>query len=86
MKGGDDELREKAGVAWIGCEGECLGELLAREERSDEALWMETRSLSVNRPGQNSMSSSRSKERPASNLERKTARFIESAMSRTLLC
>ena len=44
MKGGEDELSEKAGVACTGCEGECssLGELLASDERSDEALWIET--------------------------------------------
>src|SRR5690554_2417319 len=41
-KGGDDELREKAGATLCGCcVGDESGELLAREDRSDE-LWMDT--------------------------------------------
>ena len=32
------ELSEKAGATCAGCEGECWGELLAKEERSEEAL------------------------------------------------
>jgi hypothetical protein len=71
MKAGDVELREKPGATVLGCcVGEESGELLASEERSD-ALEMETKSVSVNRPGQNSMSSSRSKDRLVSNLVRK---------------
>jgi len=50
------------------------------EERSD-ALEMETMSLSVNRLGQNSMSSSSSKERPASNLARNVEREAVSLSS-----
>lgn len=38
---GEEALREKAGAAWVGCDGECSGELLASDERSD-ALWMDT--------------------------------------------
>jgi hypothetical protein len=60
------ELREKAsGATWRDC-GELSGEPLDSEERSDEAEWMETMSFSERRLGQNSRSSSRSNERPAS--------------------
>jgi hypothetical protein len=79
--GGDDELREKLGATVCGCwVGEDCGELLANEERS-EALDIETKSVSVNRPGQNSMSSSRSKERLVSNLVRKAERAAVSLSS-----
>lgn len=86
MKAGDVELREKPGATVLGCcVGEESGELLANEERSD-ALEMETKSVSVNRPGQNSMSSSRSKDRLVSNLVRKAvseAVSLSSFMLRT---
>jgi predicted metal-binding protein len=81
MKAGDVELREKPGATVLGCcVGEESGELLANEERSD-ALEMETKSVSVNRPGQNSMSSSRSKDRLVSNLVRKAVREAVSLSS-----
>jgi predicted metal-binding protein len=81
MKAGDVELREKPGATVLGCcVGEESGELLANEERSD-ALEMETKSVSVNRPGQNSMSSSRSKDRLVSNLVRKAVREVVSLSS-----
>jgi len=81
MKAGDVELREKPGATVLGCcVGEESGELLANEERSD-ALEMETKSVSVNRPGQNSMSSSRSKDRLVSNLVRKAEREAVSLSS-----
>ena len=36
-------LSEKPGAIVVGCcVGELCGELLAKEERSEEALWMET--------------------------------------------
>lgn len=80
-KAGDEELRENAGATvWGCCVGDDSGELLASEERS-EALEIETKSLSVNRPGQNSMSSSRSNERPASNFVRKAVRDAVSLSS-----
>lgn len=65
--------------------GEDSGELLASEDRSDE-LEIETKSISVKRLGQNSMSSSRSKERLVSNLVRnavKDAVSLSSFMLRT---
>lgn len=72
MKAGEVELSEKAeATCCVCCVGEELGELLDRDERSDDALLMVTRSLSVNNLGQNSMSSSRSKERLVSNWLRK---------------
>lgn len=74
MKGGDVELREKAGATvWGCCVGDDSGELPARDERSDDALWIDDTSLSVSRLGQNSMSSSRSKDRTSSNFDRKAA-------------
>lgn len=89
MNGGDEELSEKPDATCCGCcVGEWAGELLAKEDRSEDELWMETRSLSVNKPGQNSMSSSRSKDRHDSNLLRKllTATVSESSfMLRTPL-
>lgn len=81
VKDGDEALRENTGAACVGCEGECSGELLAREERSDDALWMDTRSFSDNRPGQNSKSSSKSKDRPASNFTRKVVKLRLSVIS-----
>jgi hypothetical protein len=43
MNGGDAELRENTGATVCGCwVGECAGELLANDERSEEALWMDT--------------------------------------------
>ncbi len=41
-KAGEVELSRNTGAAWTGCEGECSGELLARDDRSEDALWMET--------------------------------------------
>jgi hypothetical protein len=39
MKGGDEELREKTGATvWGCCVGDDSGELLARDDRSDEAM------------------------------------------------
>jgi hypothetical protein len=71
MKAGVDELREKVDTTcWGCCVGEELGELLDSDDRSEEALLMETKSLSVNSLGQNSMSSSRSKDRLLSNCVR----------------
>lgn len=65
--------------------GEALGELLDNEDRSEEALLMETRSVSVNSLGQNSMSSSRSKDRLASNWVRKADTEADSLSSFMLL-
>ena len=59
--------------------------MLASDERSDAELFIDTRSLSVNSPGQNSMSSSRSKDRTSSNFERKAMRFAVSVSSFILL-
>lgn len=61
------ELREKvdSGTTWWDW-GLDSGDPLDSEERSDEEEWIETMSLSVSRFGQNSKSSSRSKDRPAS--------------------
>jgi hypothetical protein len=43
MKAGDVEFREKAGATVFGCcVGDASGEWLATDERSDEALWIET--------------------------------------------
>ncbi len=44
MKGGEDEFREKAGAICTGWDGECsnLGEPLETDDRSEDALWMET--------------------------------------------
>jgi hypothetical protein len=67
------------------CVGEPWGELLAREERSDDELWIDTRSLSVKRPGQNSMSSSRSNDRTSSNFVRKLDTDTDSVSSFILL-
>lgn len=81
MNGGEEELSEKpGGTVWGCCVGDDWGELLARDERSD-ALEMELISLSVRRLGQNSISSSRSKERTASNFMRKFARELDSPSS-----
>lgn len=84
IKGGDDEFSEKASATCTGCDGECSGEPLDTDDRSEDALWIETRSVSVNKPGQNSMSSSRSKDRPASNFIRKAVSCTVSASSLTL--
>lgn len=68
MKAGDEEFRENAGATcWGCCVGDWLGELLESDDRSEAPLLMETKSLSVRSLGQNSMSSSRSKERLVSN-------------------
>jgi len=86
MKAGEDEWSEKPDATWEGCwVGELCGELLASDDRSEDELWMDTRSLSVKSAGQNSMSSSRSKDRTASNLMRKDARFAVSVSSFMLL-
>jgi hypothetical protein len=43
MKAGDVELRENAGATVFGCcVGDDSGELLASEDRSDDALWIDT--------------------------------------------
>ena len=43
MKAGEVELREKPGATMVGCcVGEDSGELLASEDRSEDALWMDT--------------------------------------------
>jgi len=53
---------EKDGVTWrCGWTGETLGEPLEREDRSDEEEWMDCKSSSVSRSGQNSRSSTSSK-------------------------
>lgn len=81
-KGGDDELSRKPDATCCGrCVGECSGELLAKDDRSEDALWMDCMSLSVNKPGQNSMSSSRSNARPDSNFVRKEDTAPDSANS-----
>jgi hypothetical protein len=60
-------LREKpvSGATWWDW-GLDEGEPLDSDERSDDEEWMEIMSVSVRRFGQNSKSSSRSNERPAS--------------------
>lgn len=65
--------------------GEAFGELLDNDERSEEALLIDTRSISVNNLGQNSMSSSRSNERLASNCDRKADTEADSLNSFMLL-
>jgi len=67
MYGTELELRVKfeSGATWWDW-GLDSGDPLDNEDRSDEEEWMETISLSVRRLGQNSKSSSRSKDRPAS--------------------
>lgn len=43
MKAGEVELREKLdATCWGCCVGDALGELLEREDRSEEALLIET--------------------------------------------
>lgn len=43
MKAGEEELREKAeATCWGCCVGDELGELLDMDERSDDALLIET--------------------------------------------
>lgn len=54
--------------------GEDCGELLAFDDRSDEEELIDWISSSVSKSGQNSKSSSKSNDRPASNLARKAAR------------
>jgi hypothetical protein len=84
-KAGDEELREKEATCcgcWV---GEELGELLDSEDRSEDALLMDTRSVSVNSLGQNSISSSRSNDLLASNWERKLDTEGVSVSSRMLL-
>lgn len=72
MYGFELELREncESGVTWWDC-GLDSGEPLDSDDRSDEEE-METISVSVRRFGQNSISSSRSKDRPASKRDRKS--------------
>lgn len=116
MYGLDWELREK--FADTCCDGSCVGdefgELLARDERSEDEECIETNcevyqylilksssmhqvdmmmtmgllrltSFSVKRAGQNSMSSSRSKDLPASNFCRKVVTVAVSVSSFMLL-
>lgn len=46
MNGGDEELSEKPDATCCGCcVGEWAGELLAKEDRSEDELWMETSCL-----------------------------------------
>lgn len=78
-------MREKDATYWGCCVGEELGELLDKEDLSEEELLMETRSLSVRSFGQNSISSSRSKDRLASNCVRKELTDAVSFISLTLL-
>ena len=79
-------MREKGGAIVVGCcVGDPWGESLAKDDRSDEELCIDTRSLSVNRFGQNSMSSSKSKERTASNFVRKLDTDTDSVSSFILL-
>lgn len=81
MNDGDVELSENDVATDVGCwVGELCGELLAKDERSDP-LFIDTRSLSVKRPGQNSKSSSRSNDRVASNFMRKLLRGKEISIS-----
>jgi hypothetical protein len=69
MNAGEVELREKGGATVVGCcVGEDSGDKLAKDDRSDEAI--ENLSLSVNRFGMKSKSSSSSKDRVASNFMR----------------
>lgn len=85
MYGFELELRENvSGATWWDC-GECSGEPLDSDDRSDDEEWMETMSVSVRRVGQNSRSSSRSKERPASYRCRKLVTATASSSFRTLL-
>lgn len=79
------ELREKpesGDTCWDW--GEASGEPLDSEERSDADEWMEIMSTSVSRLGQNSRSSSRSKERPASKRSRKLVTAAASSSFLTL--
>lgn len=64
---------------WCPCIGTQRGKRECREPQGERT------SSSVRRPGQNSRSSSRSKERPASNLARKADTAGASASSRMLL-
>lgn len=85
-KAGEVELREKVEATCCGCcVGEALGELLDSDDRSDDPLLMDTISLSVSSLGQNSMSSSRSNERLASNCDRKADTETDSLNSFMLL-
>jgi len=69
MNAGEVELREKGGATVVGCcVGEDSGDKLASDDRSDEAI--ENLSLSVNRFGMKSKSSSSSNDRVASNFMR----------------
>jgi hypothetical protein len=80
-KGGEEVLRENPGATDWGCwVGDDCGELLAREDRSD-ALEIETKSFSVSKLGQNSRSSSSSKELAASNFERNAEMDADSLSS-----
>lgn len=74
------ELREnpESGATWWDC-GLDSGDPLDSDDRSDDDEWIETMSLSVRRLGQNSKSSSRSKERPASKRCRKFVTTIASS-------
>lgn len=86
MNAGEVELRENGGATVMGCcVGELCGELLASDDRSEDELCIDTRSLSVNNPGQNSISSSKSKDRQASNFIRKLFRDTDSVSSFILL-
>jgi hypothetical protein len=76
MKAGEVELSENGGATVVGCcVGDDSGDKLARDDRSDEAI--EIMSLSVNKLGQNSISSSRSNDRVASNFIRYAETWVE---------
>jgi hypothetical protein len=67
MYGFELELREnpESGVTWWE-DGDDSGDPLDSEERSDDEEWIDTMSTSVRRFGQNSRSSSKSNDLPAS--------------------
>jgi hypothetical protein len=84
----DAELRENDAVTCCACcVGDDSGDPLDSDERSD-AECIDCMSLSVSKAGQNSMSSSRSNDLPASNFCRKVeieAVSVSSFMLRTPL-
>jgi len=85
MYGLELELRENvSGATWWDC-GECSGLPLDSDDRSDDVEWIEFISESVRSAGQNSKSSSKSKERPASKRWRKFVTAIASSCFGALL-
>lgn len=82
-KGVELELSEKLDSGATVCDwGEAWGEPLDNDERSEDAEWTETMSPSVSRVGQNSRSSSRSKERCSSKRWRKLVTAAASSSRR----